>query len=159
MNLLTSNRGAHFSDRGLKPYEDRARHDVVPNIEFDDLVDRGDSAYVPVSQTVTRGDEFVLMLPATGRTDDVAEKRLLDNERVAVYEYVFPAGFRGDEHAAVADEFAYVLDGEFTVVTKGRGKTVVRRGEIEYAAKDTIHYSLNESKKPARVLVVLLKER
>lgn len=101
----------------------------------------------------------VLMLPATGRTDDVGEKRLLDNARVAVYEFVFPAGFRGDEHAAVADEFAYVLEGEFTVVTKGRGKTVVRRGELEYAAKDTIHYSLNESKKPARVLVVLLKER
>jgi quercetin dioxygenase-like cupin family protein len=99
------------------------------------------------------------MLPATARTDEVAEKRLLENARVAVYEYVFPAGFRGEEHAAVADEFAYVLEGEFTVVTKGRGKAVVRRGEIEYAAKDTIHYSLNESKKPARVLVVLLKER
>ena len=35
----------------------------------------------------------------------------------------------------------------------------ISRGEIEYAAKQTIHYSLNESKKPARVLVVLLKER
>jgi quercetin dioxygenase-like cupin family protein len=61
----------------------------------------------------------------------------LDNERVAVYEYVFPAGFRGEEHAAVADEFAYVLEGEFTVMTRGRGK--------------------NESKRPARVLVVLLQ--
>src|SRR5207249_10263219 len=60
-------------------------------------------------------------------------------------------------YAAVADEFAYVLDGEFTVVTKGKGKQVFRRGEIEYAARRTIHYSLNESKKPARVLVVLLK--
>jgi quercetin dioxygenase-like cupin family protein len=101
----------------------------------------------------------LLLVPATARTDDVGAKKLLDNERVAVYEYVFPAGFRGDEHAAVADEFAYVLEGEFTVVTKGRGRQVVRRGEIEYAAKNTIHYSLNESKKPARVLVVLVKER
>jgi quercetin dioxygenase-like cupin family protein len=100
-----------------------------------------------------------LLVPASATTQDVGEKRLLENDRVAVYEFVFPPGFKGDEHAAVADEFAYVLDGEFTVVTKGRGTQVVRRGEIEYAAKHTVHYSLNESKRPARVLVVLLKER
>jgi len=102
---------------------------------------------------------LVLLAPSSATTQDVGEKKLLDNDRVAVYEFVFPPGFKGEEHAAVADEFAYVLDGEFTVVTKGRSKQVVRRGEIEYAAKNTIHYSVNESKKPARVLVVLLKER
>jgi quercetin dioxygenase-like cupin family protein len=102
---------------------------------------------------------FVLLLPASARTQDVEEKRLLDNDRVAVYEYVFPPGFRGEEHAAVADEFAYVLDGQFTVVTKGRGKAVVRKGELEYAPKGTVHLSLNDTKRPARVLVVLLKER
>ena len=101
----------------------------------------------------------VLAVPMSARTDGVGEKLILDNERVAVYEYVFPAGFRGDEHAAVAEEFAYVMDGQFTVVTKGRGKTVLRAGEIEYASKGTVHMSLNESRKPARVLVVLLKER
>ena len=100
-----------------------------------------------------------VLVPGAGGTDEVQEKRLLDNERVAVYEYLFPGGFRGEEHAAVADEFAYVIDGEFTVVTRGRGKQVVRRGEIEYASKGTIHMSSNESKKPARVLVVLLKGR
>ena len=100
-----------------------------------------------------------VLLPATARTDEVREKVLLDNERVAVYEYVFPGGFRGEEHAAVADEFAYVIEGEFTVVTRGRGTQVVRRGEVEYASKGTIHTSLNESTKPARVLVVLLKGR
>ena len=100
-----------------------------------------------------------VVVPGAGRSAEVEEKRVLDNDRVAVYEYVFPAGFRGDEHAAVADEFAYVLEGELSVVTRGRGKQVVRRGEIEYASKGTIHMSLNESKKPARVLVVLLKGR
>jgi len=45
------------------------------------------------------------------------------------------------------------------VVTRGRGRQVVRRGEVEYASKGTVHTSLNESKKPARVLVVLLKGR
>jgi uncharacterized cupin superfamily protein len=34
----------------------------------------------------------------------------------------------------VADEFAYVLEGEFTVVTRGKGKQVVRRGEVESAS-------------------------
>lgn len=99
---------------------------------------------------------------AVGRavaSTDVVERGVLDNARVTVAEYTFPAGFRGEEHAAIADEFAYVLDGEFAVVTKGQGKRVVRQGEIEYAARGTIHYSLNETRRPARVLVVLLKER
>ena len=92
--------------------------------------------------------------------DAVVESRLLlDNHRLVMLEYVFPAGFKGEEHAAVADEFAYVLDGEFAVVTKGKGKRTLRPGEVEYAAKGTVHYSLNETGKPARVLVVLLKER
>ncbi|HUF91141.1 MAG TPA: hypothetical protein VMR23_02115, partial [Candidatus Limnocylindria bacterium] len=81
----------------------------------------------------------VLVSPVSARTDGVGEKLLLDNDRVAVYEYVFPAGFRGDEHAAVADEFAFVIDGQFTVVTKGRGKAVLRAGGIEYASKGTVH--------------------
>jgi quercetin dioxygenase-like cupin family protein len=107
-----------------------------------------------------------LVLSAGGRVptpaaeaEEVGQRTLLDNERVTMIEFVFPAGFRGEEHAAVADEFAYVLDGEFTVVTKGKGKRVLRPGEVEYASKGTIHYSLNETKKPTRVLVVLLKER
>ena len=89
----------------------------------------------------------------------VGEKLLLDNARVMVFEYTFPGGFRGEEHAAVADEFAYVLDGQFTVVTRGQRPRVVRPGEIEYAAKGTVHTSLNEAASPARVLVVLVKER
>ena len=89
----------------------------------------------------------------------VGEKVLLDNDRVMLIEYVFPPGFRGEEHAAVADELAYVLDGTFTVVTRGKSKTALRPGEVEYASKGTVHYSLNETARPARVLVVLLKDR
>jgi len=95
----------------------------------------------------------------TADSRPVGERLLLDKDRLAVYELTFPPGFRGDEHVAVADEFAYVLEGEFGVVTKGRGKRVLRRGEIEYAARGTRHYSVNESKRPARVLVVLVRER
>jgi quercetin dioxygenase-like cupin family protein len=90
---------------------------------------------------------------------DVTEKTLLDNDRLTMIELVFPAGFKGEEHSAVADELAYVLDGEFAVVTKGQGKRVLRRGEVEYASQGTVHYSLNETSKPARVLVVMLKGR
>ena len=107
-----------------------------------------------------------LIVPAGGRAprevaaaEAVGEKALLDNERLTLIEFVFPAGFRGEEHAAVADEFAYVLNGEFAVVTKGKGKRVLRTGDVEYASKGTVHYSLNETGRPARVLVVLLKER
>jgi quercetin dioxygenase-like cupin family protein len=103
---------------------------------------------------------LVVMAPGFSRGHgEVQERRVLDNERVLVVEYVFPPGFRGEEHVAPVDEFAYVLDGEFGVITKGQGRTRVRAGEIEWAAKGTVHYSVNDSKKPARVLVVLLKER
>jgi len=102
---------------------------------------------------------LLLLAPATTRSDQVEEKKLVDNARVLVMEYVFPPGFRGDEHEAPVDEFAYVLEGEFSVVTKGTSKRVVRRGELEWAPRGAVHYSLNETKKPARVLVVLLKEK
>ena len=103
-----------------------------------------------------------VLLPGDGRStvaaaNAVGEKVVLDNERVMMIEFVFPQGFKGEEHAAVADEFAYVLEGEFAVVTKGKGKRVLRRGDVEYASKGTLHYSLNETGKPSRVLVVLLK--
>jgi quercetin dioxygenase-like cupin family protein len=104
------------------------------------------------------GVAAVQLVTAGGDAQAVGEKLLLENDRVVIYEFTFPPGFKGDEHSAVANEFAYVVDGEFAVVTKGTGKRVVKRGEIEYAAKGTIHFSLNETKKPARVLVVLLKE-
>lgn len=97
--------------------------------------------------------------PPASQPTQLTERTRLDNERLMMIEFVFPAGFTGEEHAAVADEFAYVLDGEFVVVTKGRGKRTLRKGDVEYAAKGTIHYSLNETTQPARVLVVLLKER
>jgi quercetin dioxygenase-like cupin family protein len=102
---------------------------------------------------------LLLLLSGDAIANGVGEKTLLDNDTVLVMEYVFPAGFKGDEHEAPVNEFAYVIDGEFSVVTKGKGKRVVRKGQIEYAPKGVIHYSLNESKRPARVLVVLLKER
>jgi len=101
---------------------------------------------------------FVLA-PAAGPTGQVEEKKLVENDRVLVMEFVFPAGFRGEEHEAPVDEFAYVLEGEFAVITKGKGKQRVRAGELEWAPKGAVHYSVNETKKPARVLVVLLKGR
>jgi quercetin dioxygenase-like cupin family protein len=109
-----------------------------------------------IAMLVPGGERFSVV---SAGADGVGERVLLDNERVTLIEFVFPAGFRGEEHAAVADEFAYVLAGEFAVVTKGKGKRVLRAGDVEYAAKYTVHSSLNETARPARVLVVLLKDR
>jgi quercetin dioxygenase-like cupin family protein len=108
---------------------------------------------------------LVVLVPGAARrgglaaADSSGDKTLLDNQQVLVMEYVFPAGFKGEEHEAPVNEFAYVLEGEFSVVTKGKGKSVVKQGQVEFAPKGAIHYSLNETKRPARVLVVLLKER
>jgi len=102
---------------------------------------------------------FFVLAPAHGPGAQVDERKLVDNERVLVMEFVFPAGFRGEEHEAPVDEFAYVVEGEFAVITKGKGKQRVRAGEVEWAPKGVVHYSVNETMKPARVLVVLLKGR
>ena len=107
---------------------------------------------------------LAVLVPTTSRHEGIAaangaDKTLLDNEQVMVMEIVFPPGFKGEEHEAPVNEFAYVLDGEFSVVTKGKGKSVVKKGQLEYAAKGAVHYSLNETKRPARVLVVFMKER
>ena len=100
-----------------------------------------------------------VLLGGIAAADQGGDRTLLDNEQVVVMEIVFPPGFKGDEHEAPVNEFAYVLDGEFAVITKGKGKTVVKKGQVEYAPKGTIHYSVNDTKRPARVLVVMLKER
>jgi quercetin dioxygenase-like cupin family protein len=104
----------------------------------------------------------LVALIATGgiaSAHQVVEKTLFENDEVLVMEFVFPPGFKGEEHEAPVNEFAYVVDGQFSVVTKGKGTTVVKKGTVEYAPKGTIHYSVNDTKRPARVLVVLLKER
>jgi quercetin dioxygenase-like cupin family protein len=110
-----------------------------------------------IALLVTLG--LFLFAPVRGTTGQVEEKKLVENDRVLVMEFVFPAGFRGEEHEAPVDEFAYVLEGEFAVITKGKGRQRVRVGELEWAPKGVVHYSVNETKKPARVLVVLLKGR
>jgi len=89
----------------------------------------------------------------------VGTRKLLDNERMIVVEYTFPVGFRGEEHAAITDELAYVLAGELSVTTRGRGRRVVGRGEVEYASRGTVHESANDGAVPAVVLVVMLKGR
>src|ERR1700752_2097667 len=59
---------------------------------------------------------LVMLVPGSGvGQGHVEERKLLDNERVTIVELVFPPGFKGDEHEAPVDEFAYVLDGEFAV--------------------------------------------
>jgi quercetin dioxygenase-like cupin family protein len=114
---------------------------------------------IPASITFAIALALFVLGPAPVPSAQVDERRLIDNERVLVMEFVFPPGFKGEEHVAPVDEFAYVIEGEFAVITKGKGKQRVRAGEVEWAPKGVVHYSVNETKKPARVLVVLLKER
>jgi quercetin dioxygenase-like cupin family protein len=63
---------------------------------------------------------LILVAPGVGPAAGVEQKVRVDNERVMVVEFVFPAGFRGEEHEAPVDEFAYAIDGEFAAVTKGK---------------------------------------
>jgi hypothetical protein len=53
----------------------------------------------------------------------------------------------------------YMLEGEFTVISIPEGKRVLKAGGVDWAAKGTIHSSRNDSTRPARILVILFKER
>jgi quercetin dioxygenase-like cupin family protein len=79
----------------------------------------------------------LVLLPGGGGSQEVGQRTLLDNAQVTVMEFVFPPGFRGEEHAAGAHEFAYVVEGEFAVVTRGQGKRALRPGELEWAARSS----------------------
>ena len=93
------------------------------------------------------------------RAQEVTEKVLLDNEAVKVSELTFPPGFKGHAHPAPANEMAYVLEGEFTVISVTDGKRLLKAGGVDWAPKGTVHSSRNDSAKPAKVLVILFKER
>jgi quercetin dioxygenase-like cupin family protein len=67
---------------------------------------------VPARMALAVALALFLFAPVLGTTAQVGEKRLVDNERVLVMEFVFPAGFRGEEHEAPVDEFAYVVEGD-----------------------------------------------
>lgn len=90
---------------------------------------------------------------------EVTEKVLLDNETVKVSELTFPPGFKGHAHPAPVNEMAYVLEGEFTVISVPEGKRVLKAGGVDWAAKGTIHSSRNDSARPAKILVIFFKER
>ena len=100
-----------------------------------------------------------LVFGGMARAQEVAEKVLLDNDVVKVSELIFPPGFRGHAHPAPANEMAYVLEGEFTVVSVPDGKRVLKAGAADWAAKGTVHSSRNDSARPTKILVILFKER
>jgi quercetin dioxygenase-like cupin family protein len=93
------------------------------------------------------------------RAQEVTEKVLLDNEAVKVSELTFPPGFKGHAHPAPVNEMAYVLEGEFTVISIPDGRRLLKSGGVDWAAKGTVHSSRNDSAKPAKVLVIFFKER
>jgi quercetin dioxygenase-like cupin family protein len=76
-----------------------------------------------------------------------------------VVEITFPPAFKGRAHPAPVNEMAYVLEGEFTVISIPEGKRVLKAGAVDWTTKGAIHSSRNDSTKPTRVLVILLKER
>ena len=89
----------------------------------------------------------------------ITEKVLLDNEWVTISEVVVPPGVAGGAHATPGHEIGYLLDGALTVTTMTEGKTVQKSGEVKWLPADTIHKIENDERRPAKVLVILLKKR
>ena len=79
---------------------------------------------------VTLITAMLLLAPATSRSDQVEEKKLIDNAEVLVMEFVFPPGFRGRRARGAGRTSSPTCSrGSLRVVTKGTGKRVVRRGK------------------------------
>ncbi|WP_461866335.1 cupin domain-containing protein [Thermococcus sp.] len=53
-------------------------------------------------------------------------------------------------------EFAYVIEGEVTLVTD-KGEFPAKNGEFVYNEPNTPHYTVNKTEKPAKVLWMLVE--
>ena len=89
----------------------------------------------------------------------ITEKVLLDNEWVTVSEVTVPGGVAGGAHATPGHEIGYVLDGTVTITTMTEGKGVQKTGEVKWLPADIIHKVQNDERRPAKILVILLKKR
>lgn len=94
-------------------------------------------------------------------TTQILKTRLnnLPGQELLVFESVWQPGFRLPLHIHPnGHEVTYVIDGEQTFYIEGAGTSVVKAGEAIYTPPNTPHYGSNLTNKPARTIVIRIKD-
>lgn len=83
----------------------------------------------------------------------------LPGQELLVFESTWQPGFRLPLHVHPnGHEVTYVIEGEQTFYIEGVGTKVVKAGEAIYTPPNTPHYGSNLTDKPAKTVVVRVKD-
>ncbi|HEV8444649.1 MAG TPA: cupin domain-containing protein [Steroidobacteraceae bacterium] len=83
----------------------------------------------------------------------------LPGQELLIFESTWQPGFRLPLHVHPnGHEVTYVIEGEQTFYIEGVGTRVVKAGEAIYTPPNTPHYGSNLTDKPARTVVIRIKD-
>ena len=83
-----------------------------------------------------------------------------DSKEVIGQTYVFPPGAVLPWHIHPnAQEFAYVIEGDFTFERADRAPQAIQAGGAEYLPPNTVHRGMNKSDKPVKLFVLRIKPK
>jgi len=83
-----------------------------------------------------------------------------DSKEVIAQTYVFPPGAVLPWHIHPnAQEFAYVIEGDFTFERADRAPQAIQAGGAEYLPPNTVHRSMNKGDEPVKLFVLRIKPK
>jgi quercetin dioxygenase-like cupin family protein len=83
-----------------------------------------------------------------------------DSKEVIAQTYVFPPGAVLPWHIHPdAQEFAFVIEGDFTFERADRAPQAIQAGGAEYLPPNTVHRGMNKSDKPVKLFVLRIKPK
>ena len=82
------------------------------------------------------------------------------SKEVIAQTYVFPPGAVLPWHIHPdAQEFAYVIEGDFTFERADRAAQEIKAGGAEYLPPNTVHRGMNKGDKPVKLFVLRIKPK
>jgi quercetin dioxygenase-like cupin family protein len=109
----------------------------------------------------TLSSKLVLAQRPQYTTEQVAKINLanLPGQELLIFTSVWQPGFRLPLHIHPnGHEVTYVVEGEQTFYIEGVGTKVVKAGEAIYTPPNTLHFGSNLTDKPAKTVVIRLKD-
>ena len=83
-----------------------------------------------------------------------------DSKEVIAQTYIFPPGAVLPWHIHPdAQEFAYVIEGDFTFERADRAAQEIKAGGAEYLPPNTVHRGMNKGDKPVKLFVLRIKPK
>lgn len=98
--------------------------------------------------------EFTTLLETTKSWNGATLPEYPDGQpKITVLKVVIPPHTKLDAHEHSVINAAVMLDGELTVITEAKDTLYVKAGDAFEEVVNTWHYGINESNKPAQLIV------